>query len=437
MKNKSCIICGLMLFVFIFIGCKRQVNNEFINADKQVSASISQAINTIKSVNKNNNNVSIRGIDIPIDTNILYLTSTQNKTSTLTKSDIKNIEKLKKLKTVVISPDIIDEKQVDIFNDAVNDIEVKVQSEIFTQKNWRIVCKIKNVVSISNDFGGQAEIKISNLSGVENLVFLKEIYVYYEMGIIDISALGKCRNLETVVVSHEADSAIDVSALEGCSKLKYISTGFSKMEGYNKIPSSVYLDAINISAKDITDDKLKDMYLCAEKLATSSESFVKSTDGKFLNGCGETPLEFKERFEQTFTANFTDKYFELYAPVDISMSWDVPTLWFCMHRNDVDYFIENNDYSESDFVKLTIDNMSNCEDYEAIQIGGYTKGSDISIEGNELIVSSRSDNKIVLTMTVWHQSPEYEYKIGKDYIYHLENGNLVILGKFGGYDADR
>jgi len=206
----------------------------------------------------------------------------------------------------------------------------------------------------------------------------------------------------------------------------------------NNLTKSTYEDTAKIiSATDITDDKLKDMYLYAEKIATSSESFIKNTSGKFLNRTGETLVEFKERFEQTFTTNFSDKYFELYAPIEMSISWDIPTLWFCMYEEAVDYFIENNGYSESDFVKLTIDDLSNCKNYEAIQIGGSTKGSDISIRDKELIVTSRSDDKIVLTMTVWHQNPEYENKIGEDYVYHLENGNLVISGKFGGYDTDR
>ncbi len=203
----------------------------------------------------------------------------------------------------------------------------------------------------------------------------------------------------------------------------------------NNETESTYENTVKIvSTTDISDDKLKDMYLYAENLMTSSESFIQNTGGKFLNESGETPAEFKKRFEQTFTTNFSNKYFELYAPTDMSISWDIPTLWFCMYKETVDYFIENNDYSESDFVKLEIDDLTNCKNYGAIQIGGYTKGSDISIHDNELTVTSRCDDKIVLTMTVWHQNPEYEKKIGKDYVYYLENGNLVISGKFGGVD---
>lgn len=245
MEIKACIIGGLMLLAVIFTGCQKQVNEESININKQTS--ISQIIDTSKNTCGHNNIISIRGLDISIDTEVLYLTSAQTKIPELTNVDIKNIEKLKNLKTIVISPDVIDKEQVDAFNKVLNDVEVKVQSEVFTVENWSIVCSLKNVTSISNDFGGSAEIRINNLSGVENLDYLREIYVYEKSEAIDISALGSCMNLETVVVSQEMEGAIDVSALVSCPNLKYISTGFSEMIGYEKLPPSVYLDSININ----------------------------------------------------------------------------------------------------------------------------------------------------------------------------------------------
>ncbi len=196
----------------------------------------------------------------------------------------------------------------------------------------------------------------------------------------------------------------------------------------NNETESTYENTVKIvSTTDISDDKLKDMYLYAENLMTSSESFIQNTGGKFLNESGETPAEFKKRFEQTFTTDFSNKYFELYAPTDMSISWDIPTLWFCMYKETVDYFIENNDYSKSDFVKLEIDDLTNCKNYGAIQIGGYTKGSDISIHDNELTVTSRCDDKIVLTMTVWHQNPEYEKKLEKIMSITLKMEILLFL----------
>lgn len=176
----------------------------------------------------------------------------------------------------------------------------------------------------------------------------------------------------------------------------------------------VYLSG---KAEDITDEQLKKLYEYAYETVRGKE-FLKDSSGSFLTKEGKNLDEYKEEFKQTFTDRYADEYFKL--------------------EKGGTYFRDGSQFLELFVLRKenSVDDISVFGGYSGIWVGFGDKGSDLSVRDNELTVTSRSDGKIVLTMTVWHVDPENELKIGEDYAYRLENGNLVIAGKFGGWDEN-
>ncbi len=180
------------------------------------------------------------------------------------------------------------------------------------------------------------------------------------------------------------------------------------------------------------DEEIIEMAKTAERYYLEHEVFESDSEGEFRNEKGEDFSAFKERVNQIFCDEMTEKYFELYYFKLNSTSWDVPTICFDMEKETMEYFVSQGD-DKNDFVKLDINNPECFEDYEKILIGGIMWDNDISVEDRELLVAERTDEKITLRMTVWHQNPEFEYTEG-EYCYRLENGRLVIDGIFSGRD---
>lgn len=171
----------------------------------------------------------------------------------------------------------------------------------------------------------------------------------------------------------------------------------------------------NVKTADITDEQLKELYDYAYKTVWGKE-FLKDANGNFLTEEGKNLDEYKEEFKQTFTDRYADEYFKL----------EKGGTYFRGDSQFLEFFVLREENS--------VEDISVFGGYSGIWVGFGDKGSDISVRDNELTVTSRSDGKIVLTMTVWHVDPENELKVGEDYAYRLENGNLVIAGKFGGWD---
>lgn len=188
-----------------------------------------------------------------------------------------------------------------------------------------------------------------------------------------------------------------------------------------------------------SDDELIEMFNSADKLRTAF--FYNDGKGNFLTDDGETVEQYRERFSQLFTNRFAEEFFEFYGydySYYCSITDEVNALWFNLYEDSVNYRIETHGDSWDDYQKLDFDNINSYTEYDAVFIGGGNRGDDISIVNHELRITEKSDDKITLTMTVWHcVPPDYEKKINEDYIYRLENGKLVIEGLFGGWTEDR
>lgn len=188
-----------------------------------------------------------------------------------------------------------------------------------------------------------------------------------------------------------------------------------------------------------SDEKIIEMFNSAEELR--SAYFFNDDNGSFLTKDGKTVDQYREDFSLLFTDRFAEDFFELYGyeySYYISIGVMNKTLAFVLYDDDVNYRVETHGSSFEEFVKLDFGNISDYAHYDAIHIGGGERGSDISIVDHELRITEKSNDKITLTMTVWHcNPPDYEKKINEDYIYRLENGKLVIEGLFGGWTEDR
>lgn len=175
-----------------------------------------------------------------------------------------------------------------------------------------------------------------------------------------------------------------------------------------------------ISEGNITDNEIKEMYECAYDMVRGKE-FFNDGNGNYLTQEGKDLDGYKEEFGQIFTDNYINKYFKL-------------------ESGSVYYDGENHRHLEVFALQDTnnVDDLSvfGNNNYAGIWVGLGDRGSDLSVAGSEIAVTYRSDDKIILTVTVWHTSPGREAQIGEDYIYHLENGRLTVLGKFGGLDEN-
>lgn len=185
-----------------------------------------------------------------------------------------------------------------------------------------------------------------------------------------------------------------------------------------KIESISENDAAVISAENITDNEIKEMYEYAYDMVRGKE-FLNDGNGNYLTQDGKDLDGYKEEFRRIFTDNYTDGYFKL--------------------ENGSVYF-DGQNQRHLEILALqdinSIDDLRVFDNYVGIWVGLGDRGSDLSVAESELAVTYRSDEKIVLTVTVWHTNPDHEIKIDEDYIYHLENGKLIISGIFGGADEN-
>ncbi|MDE6594453.1 MAG: hypothetical protein K2K44_00400 [Oscillospiraceae bacterium] len=207
--------------------------------------------------------------------------------------------------------------------------------------------------------------------------------------------------------------AVENTESTGVSNVTEIMSGTSESVISDDTSETALITSVKMA--DVTDKQLKELYEYAYETVYGKE-FLKDSNGNFLTKEGKNFDEYKEEFKQTFTDRYADEYFKL----------EKGGTYFRGDSQFLELFVLREENS--------IDDISVFGGYSGIYVGFGAKGSDLSVRDNELTVTSRSDDKIVLTMTVWHVDPENELKIGEDYAYRLENGNLVIAGKFGGWD---
>lgn len=173
-----------------------------------------------------------------------------------------------------------------------------------------------------------------------------------------------------------------------------------------------------VSAKDITDNEIKQMYECAYDMVRGKE-FLNDGNGNYLTQEGQDLDGYKEKFRSIFTDNYVDEYFKL----------EIGSIYFDgQNQRHLEIFALQDGNS--------IDNLKVFDNYISIWVGLGDRGNDLSVADSEMTVTYRSNDKIVLTVTVWHTDPDHEVKIDEDYIYHLENGKLIVSGKFGGIDEN-
>lgn len=187
---------------------------------------------------------------------------------------------------------------------------------------------------------------------------------------------------------------------------------------------------ISSDSSIITDEELFEKFDEAENFIKSGQKFFNDGNGIFLNDNGQTPSQFYDDSKSIFTDGFLNDYLDLYGQLYSPLSTDEnKIMWFHYSYDDIQ--------DKDEYTKLDINDLSSLQEYDSVYIGGNIRGDDISIKGNELSVTERSNEKIVLTMTVWRtHDPYYETIQVGDYIYRLEDGRLIIDGIFGGWDEN-
>ncbi len=195
------------------------------------------------------------------------------------------------------------------------------------------------------------------------------------------------------------------------------------------------------SSTPISDTEILEIFDCAEKYQSNTMMFFNDDNGSFVSKDGETPMQYYNNYSKFFTKEFTDNAFDLYGTkylYDNSKYTTLKMLWFGFTEEDIIYRVNNHGDSFDNYVKLDLNNLNQFLDYDGIMIGGEERGDDLSLIDNELRITQKDNNSITLTMTVWHREPpDYEFKINEDYVYHLENGKLIIDGLFGGFTETR
>ncbi|MCM1328948.1 MAG: hypothetical protein NC253_05845 [Ruminococcus sp.] len=168
---------------------------------------------------------------------------------------------------------------------------------------------------------------------------------------------------------------------------------------------------------EISDSEVVELYNRAYKTVLGKE-FYRNENGKLLTENGKTFEEYKAEFCQLFTDEYAEKYFKL--------------------AKGGTYFRGDSQFLEI-FVlqeENTVDSIDDFNGFSGVWVGLGDRGSDLSVMDSKMEVTYKSRDKITLTVTVWHSLPDRELTVGEDYLYRLENGSLVIAGKFGGVDEN-
>lgn len=191
----------------------------------------------------------------------------------------------------------------------------------------------------------------------------------------------------------------------------------------------------SLSSSIISDAEVIDLFHRAEQYQSQTMAFYNDGNGNFVSKDNKTPVQYYKEFNQVFTDKFTNHFFDLYGR-EVNTKIADKVFEFNLYEEDIDYST-NNDNNLKKYLKLNIDDFSNFSEYDLIWIGGGSYKNDISIIDNELRIIEKNEDKITLVMTVWHCfPPDREMVVGNDYIYHLENGQLIIDGIFDGFDEN-
>ena len=187
---------------------------------------------------------------------------------------------------------------------------------------------------------------------------------------------------------------------------------------------------------DITDEELLKKFDEADTLFECGQLFFNDGFGNFYSKENETPLQYKDSLLNYFTEDCIDNFLNIYGIADtLDNGLYGNIIEFTINEDDKSYYISQYDMKETDFIRLDITDFSNLSDYDTILAGGQER-TDISIMDYEILVKSREENKITLSLIVWHSITECELVPNETILCKLENGNIVYTGVYSGVDKD-
>ncbi|MBQ8826171.1 MAG: hypothetical protein IJ007_03660 [Oscillospiraceae bacterium] len=178
---------------------------------------------------------------------------------------------------------------------------------------------------------------------------------------------------------------------------------------------------------DITDEELLKKFDEAYALYISEQVYYKNENKIFLTKKGETAEQVRQKYLNYFTEDYMKNYYNIYGKYfEANSSDECKTIRFWVHPGEeLDYQINHNGYSIDDFIKCDIeavDHSAEYAEYDMMVIGGCFDTL-ITVYDTEEIIK-REDNKIILTKTVLHCTPEQ----GNGTAYEVIDGKPVIQG---------
>ncbi|MBQ8825846.1 MAG: hypothetical protein IJ007_02000 [Oscillospiraceae bacterium] len=187
---------------------------------------------------------------------------------------------------------------------------------------------------------------------------------------------------------------------------------------------------------DITDEELLEKFDEADTLFERGMIFINDGSGNFYSKENKTPLQYRDRLLNYFTEDCIDSFLSIYGMADTPDNGLYGNIIeFTINEDAKSYYMTQHDKKETDFIRLDITDFSNLSDYDTVLAGGQER-TDISIMDYEILIKSREENKITLSLIVWHSVPECELVPNETMLCKLENGNIVYTGVYIGVDKD-
>ncbi|MBQ8827159.1 MAG: hypothetical protein IJ007_08700, partial [Oscillospiraceae bacterium] len=195
-----------------------------------------------------------------------------------------------------------------------------------------------------------------------------------------------------------------------------------------KITEAIIEESLQPAFKDnydITDEELLKKFDEAYDLYISGQWYTRNEDGIFMTNKGETVEQVRQKYLNYFTDEYMEAYYDIYGLHSKADSTDehkaILFLWY-WNSEEMLYRISQHGHKYEDFIKLDIENLDNIAEYDIMNIGGCFDTL-ITVYDTEEIIK-REDNKIILTKTVLHCTPEQ----GSGTAYEVINGKPVIQG---------
>ncbi|MCM1059387.1 MAG: hypothetical protein NC452_03745 [Eubacterium sp.] len=241
---------------------------------------------------------------------------------------------------------------------------------------------------------------------------MKKFLAFTTIWAAALLTLGGCGN-NAVTVTETALETAETTAAETAEST--VTTTVEKVT--TTAETTTVTTEETASPPENSDSEVVELYNRAYETVLGKE-FYRNENGKFLTENGKNFDEYKAEFCQLFTDEYAEKYFKL--------------------SKGGTYFRGDSQFQEI-FVlqdENTVDSIDDFNGFSGVWVGLGDRGSDLSVMDSQMEVTYKNRDKITLTVTVWHSLPDRELTVGEDYLYRLENGSLVIAGKFGGFEEN-